>query len=132
MLPLHHDPWEAVVAFASMTAWHKVLLPSGFDLTQVAGDGVEPSLSPYQNKVLPLHHPALFHGHANRQSGRSESNRLSRVPKTRGRPVPFNPKKLLTRVGFEPNLTSVKSWQPHQKSNGPELCAHNLYAPGLP
>jgi hypothetical protein len=28
----------------------------------------------------------------------------------------------LTRVGFEPNLTSLKDWQPHQKSNGP-CCA---------
>ena len=25
----------------------------------------------------------------------------------------------LTRVGFEPNLSSLKDWQPHQKSNGP-------------
>lgn len=24
-----------------------------------------------------------------------------------------------TRVGFEPNLASVKDWRPHQKSNGP-------------
>ena len=29
---------------------------------------------------------------------------------------------LLTRVGFEPNLSSLKGWQPHQKSNGP-CCA---------
>src|SRR6187399_2954997 len=29
---------------------------------------------------------------------------------------------LLTRVGFEPNLSSLKDWQPHQKSNGP-CCA---------
>lgn len=58
---------------------------------------------------------------SNFPSGWSESNRLSRVPKTRGRPVPLNPlkKKQLTRVGFEPNLASVKGWQPHQKSNGP-------------
>jgi hypothetical protein len=25
----------------------------------------------------------------------------------------------MTRVGFEPNLASLKDWQPHQKSNGP-------------
>ena len=32
----------------------------------------------------------------------------------------------VTRVGFEPNLASVKGWQPHQKSNGPccSLCAY--------
>ena len=28
--------------------------------------------------------------------------------------------------GFEPNLASLKDWQPHQKSNGPCLCAHDL------
>ena len=28
----------------------------------------------------------------------------------------------MTRVGFEPDLTSLKGWQPHQKSNGP-CCA---------
>ena len=27
----------------------------------------------------------------------------------------------MTRVGFEPNLASVKGWRPHQKSNGPIL-----------
>lgn len=27
----------------------------------------------------------------------------------------------VARVGFEPNLTSLKDWQPHQKSNGPLL-----------
>ena len=37
----------------------------------------------------------------------------------------------MTRVGFEPNLASLKGWQPHQKSNGPCLRAHNLRDPGL-
>lgn len=35
----------------------------------------------------------------------------------------------MTRVGFEPNLASLKGWQPHQKSNGPCLCTHNLRGP---
>ena len=34
----------------------------------------------------------------------------------------LSPACLLTRVGFEPNLSSLKGWQPHQKSNGP-CCA---------
>ena len=38
----------------------------------------------------------------------------------------------LTRVGFEPNLTSLKDWQRHQKSNGPYLCTHDLRDPGPP
>ena len=38
----------------------------------------------------------------------------------------------MTRVGFEPYLASLKGWQPHQKSNGPYLCAHNLGGPGPP
>ncbi len=29
-------------------------------------------------------------------------------------------------MGFEPNLASLKDWQPHQKSNGPCQCAHDL------
>ena len=46
--------------------------------------------------------------------------------KTPGRPVPLTPNLRMTRVGFEPNLASLKDWQPHQKSNGPCLCAHDL------
>ncbi len=38
----------------------------------------------------------------------------------------------MTRVGFEPYLASLKGWQPHQKSNGPCLCAKNLRGPGPP
>src|SRR5262245_2849000 len=34
----------------------------------------------------------------------------------------------MTRVGFEPNLASLKDWQPHQKSNGP--CARTLSVSG--
>jgi hypothetical protein len=41
------------------------------------------------------------------------------------RPEPLDDRAVcdsLTRVGFEPNLSSLKGWQPHQKSNGP-CCA---------
>ena len=38
----------------------------------------------------------------------------------------------LTRVGFEPDLASLKDWQPHQKSNGPCLWAYLLCSPGPP
>jgi hypothetical protein len=34
----------------------------------------------------------------------------------------------VTRVGFEPNLASLKDWQPHQKSNGP--CARTVPVSG--
>ena len=43
-----------------------------------------------------------------------------------------HPELLMTRVGFEPNLASLKDWQPHQKSNGPCLCAYVLRDPGSP
>ena len=45
-------PDEGVAAFESLFALHVDLLRS------IARDGVEPSLSPYQNDVLPLHHRA--------------------------------------------------------------------------
>ena len=41
------------------------------------------------------------------------------------RPEPLDDRAVclsVTRVGFEPNLSSLKDWQPHQKSNGP-CCA---------
>ena len=50
------------------------------------------------------------------------------MPKTRGRPVPLTPMNQMTRVGFEPDLTSLKDWQPHQKSNGP--CARTVSVSG--
>ena len=36
---------------------------------------------------------------------------------------------LMTRVGFEPNLASLKDWQPHQKSNGPCVWTYLLCLP---
>ena len=35
----------------------------------------------------------------------------------------------MTRVGFEPNLASLKDWQPHQKSNGPCVWTYLLCVP---
>jgi hypothetical protein len=34
--------------------------------------------------------------------------------------------------GFEPDLASLKDWQPHQKSNGPRLWMYLLCSPGPP
>ena len=81
-------PCEDVGAFESSK--HLFSLLKSYEPKKVAWGGVEPPLPPYQSDVLPLHHRALSPSCLN-QSGRSESNRLSRVPKTRGRPVPFIP-----------------------------------------
>ena len=85
--------------------------------------------------MQPLHHDPVF-GRSirfNRCRSHIVSSPVSSPKRSRTfvsalseqRPEPLDDRAesyLLTRLGFEPNLSSLKGWQPHQKSNGP-CCA---------
>jgi hypothetical protein len=74
----------AVTPRPRMRTWRRLFKSSCsimLSVCAIARDGVEPSLPPYQNDVLPLHHQA--------KSGWSDSNRRSRGPRPRGVPLPY-------------------------------------------
>ena len=71
---------------------------------------------PYQSGALNRWTTGLKSGCRLEAIGRRETVDIAAIP-----PVSclLSPACLLTRVGFEPNPSSLKGWQPHQKSNGP-------------
>lgn len=65
------------------------------------------------------------------QSGRSESNRLSRVPKTRGAPFPFIPLLFLSSsYGSRTHLSALKGPDPQTDRRTSHTSAHTLGAVG--
>jgi hypothetical protein len=110
--------WSRTIAFAVSERCASVTPPSAVGMV-----GLEPTV-PWSHATwgaAPLHPVS--------QSERLDLNQRSPGPQPGAIPgFATLCRHRVARVGFEPNLASLKDWQPHQKSNGP--CARTLSVSG--
>ena len=83
--------------------------------------GLEPALPPWRDGTLPLRDGCVCFLTEKSRSRWSRTTAVA-ISERSAAVTPPSVMPQIGKVGFEPNLASLKGWQPHQKSNGP-CCA---------